>query len=89
MRKNKRAARETRFLVQLLIYSPKQRGKIHISGSDDNASLQQEILHSLPYIVTIRAKEAKVQLAYFLQGDQHGIIAEHLTQSSISLQLLS
>ena len=30
MRKNNRAAREARFLVQLLIYSPKQRGKIFI-----------------------------------------------------------
>ena len=32
---------------------------------------------------TIRAKQAEVHSAYFVQGDQHGIIAKDLTQSSI------
>ena len=32
---------------------------------------------------TTRAKRAKVQFAYFVQRDQHGIIAKDLTQSSI------
>ena len=36
---------------------------------------------------TIRAKQAKVHFAYFVQRDQHGIISKHLnlTQSSILL----
>jgi len=34
---------------------------------------------------TIRTKQAKVQLAYFVQRDQHGVIAKDLTQSSISM----
>ena len=29
------------------------------------------------YMKTIRAKPAKVLLAYFVQRDQHGIIARH------------
>ena len=30
-------------------------------------------------MITIRAKQAKVPLAYFVQRDQHGIIAKYLT----------
>ena len=35
------------------------------------------------YMKTIRTKLAEVQFAYFVQRDQHGIIAKDLTQSSI------
>ena len=31
------------------------------------------------YMKTIRAKQAKVHSAYFVERDQHGIIAEDLT----------
>ena len=35
------------------------------------------------YMKTIRAKQAKVHSVYFIQRDQHGIIAKKLTQGSI------
>ena len=35
------------------------------------------------YMKTIRAKQAKVQFAYSVQREQHGIIAIHLTQSKV------
>ena len=31
------------------------------------------------HMITIRARQAKMHLAYFVQCDQHGIIAKHLT----------
>ena len=34
---------------------------------------------------TIRAKQAKVHVAFFVQRDQLGIIAKHLTQSKVLL----
>ena len=34
-------------------------------------------------MITIRAKQAKVHLAYFVQRDQHGVIAKHLTQRKV------
>ena len=35
---------------------------------------------------TIRAKQAKVHFAYFVQRDQHGIIAKDLTQRKVQFQ---
>ena len=35
------------------------------------------------YMKTIRTKQAKVQFAYFVQRDRHGVITKDLTQSSI------
>ena len=40
------------------------------------------------HMIIIRAKQAKVDLAYFVQRDQHEIIAKHLRQSSILLFLM-
>ena len=36
---------------------------------------------------TIRAKQAKVHLAYFVRRDQHGIIAKHLTNCNENVTL--
>ena len=57
----------------------------HIWGSDDNASPQQKISFILlPYMKNLRAKQAIVNFAYFVQRDQYGIIAKlNLTQSCI------
>ena len=35
------------------------------------------------YMKTIRAKQAKVHFAYFVQRDQRGIIAKHLTYRKV------
>ena len=42
------------------------------------ARSSKSLIHCL-YMKTIRTKQAKVQSAYFLQHDQHGIIAKDLT----------
>ena len=45
------------------------------------------------YMITIRAKQAKVHFTYFVQRDQHGIIAKHNANfnfnAAFSLQLPS
>ena len=40
------------------------------------------------YMKTIRAKQAKVHSTYFVQHDQHGIIARDLTQRKVQLFLM-
>ena len=73
-RKNNRAARTARFLVQVLNEVCETRAwNFHIwrSQADDNAN---------PYMKTIRAKPAKMHFAYFVKRDQYGIIAKPLQQ---------
>ena len=41
------------------------------------------ILRALRCMKTICAKQAKMQFAYFVQRDQHGIIATRLTQRKV------
>ena len=49
MKKNNRAARAARFLVQSFeVVCQTKTWNFHIWGSDDNVSSQQEIFHSLP-----------------------------------------
>ena len=36
-----------------------------------------------PYMKTIRTKLGKVQFAYFVQRDQHGIIAKDVTERKV------
>ena len=78
MKKNNRAARATRFLVVTL--SAKRRGEIFIFEvlTTARARSSKSFILCL-YMKTIRTKQAKVQFAYFLQHDQHGIITKDLT----------
>ena len=76
MRKNNRAARAARFLVQILDYTfvvfqttTRQR---------EFAAVNLSFL-AFTSLITIRAKQAKVPLVYFVQRDQRGIIAKYLT----------
>ena len=81
VRENNRAARAACFLVKFfyVVYQI-TTWNFHFWGSDDDASPQQQIFHSLPlYMKTIRAKQAKVHVAYFVRRDLHGIIAKHLS----------
>ena len=69
IKKNNRAARAARFLVQ----SAKWRREVFIY----NASSQQLIFHSLPLQENHSCQAGKRQLNYFVQSDQQGIIARH------------
>jgi len=75
-RKNNRSARAARFLVQILDYTfvvfqtmTRQR---------EFAAVNLSFL-AFTSLITIRAKQAKVPLVYFVQRDQRGIIAKYLT----------
>ena len=77
MKKNNRAARAARFLVQCFdVVCQKRRREIFIfevltaTGSRSSKSFLLCL-----YTKTIRDKQAKEHSAYFVQRDQHGIIA--------------
>ena len=81
MRQKKRATRAGRILEQFFdVVCQMTTWNFHIWASDDNASPQQKIFFILlPYMKNLRAKQANVHFAYFMQRDQYGIIAKHLT----------
>ena len=58
MTKNNRAARSARFLMQFLTQSAKRRSawNVHTWSSDDNASPQPKMFHSLPQNTQPNAK---------------------------------
>ena len=80
MKKNNRAARAARFLVQFLTKSAKRPREIFIFDvrTTMRALSSKSFILSL-YMKTIRAKQAKGQFACFIQRDQHGIVTKHLT----------
>ena len=80
MKENNHAARAARFLVQCFdVFWQTTASNFHISGSEDNASSQQQIFDSLPLHENHLAKQTKVHSSYVVQRDQHGIIAKDLT----------
>ena len=76
VRKNNRAARAARFLVQLIdVVCRATTWNFHSWGSDDNWARGRRSLIICIYMKTIRTMQAKVHFAYFVLRDQHGIIA--------------
>ena len=86
IRKNNRAARAARFLVQFLDLFSKWRRDIFIFDvlTTTQARSSKSFILSL-YMKTIRAKQARVHFGYFVQSDQFGIITKHLTQRKVLL----
>ena len=86
MKKNNRAARAARFLVQCfdVVESFKRRREILIFEvlTTTRARSSKSLILCL-YMKTIRTKQATVQFAYFVQRDQHGIIAKELTSRKV------
>ena len=76
MKKNNDAARAARFLVQCFDVVCQTTREIFIfeALTTTQARNSKSFLLWL-YMKTIRAKQAKVHSAYFVQRDQHGIIA--------------
>jgi len=80
MKKNNRAARVARFLVQCFdVVCQTTTWNFHIWGSIDNKPAAVNLSFFCLHMKTIRAKQAKVLSAYFVQRDQHGIITEDWT----------
>jgi len=75
------------FWCNVLTWSAKRRGEIFIFEvlTTTGARSSKSFLLCL-YTKTICAKQPKVHSAYFVQRDQHGIIARDLTQSSILMR---
>ena len=79
MRNNNHAARAARFLVQFFdVVCQMTTWNFRTSGSYDNVSGRKSFLLSL-YMKTILEKQAKAHFTYFIQSDQHGLIAKHLS----------
>ena len=86
MKKNNRAACAARFLVQYfeVVCQTTSQREIFIFEVLTTTGARSSKSFTLCLVMkTIRAKQAKVHSAYFVQRDQHGIIAKDLTQSSI------
>ena len=66
IRKNNRAARAARFLLQFSdVVGQTTTGNFHICGSDANANLQQWIFHSLPLRESHSCQESESALRLF------------------------
>ena len=76
IRKNDRAARAARFLMQFfdLVGQATQTFIFEVLKTTRTHSSKSFIL--CVYVKTIRAKQAKVYFAYFVHRNQHGIIAK-------------
>ena len=81
IRKNNRAARTARFLLQIfdVVCQTVNDVNFHVWGSDDNSNRSSKSFILCLYVKTIRAKQARVHFAYFVRRDQHGVIAKPLT----------
>ena len=80
MRKNGHAARAARFLVQFFDVSLPNDDVSRIFIFEVLTTTRAQSSKSLVlcfYMKTIRAKQPKAYFAYFIQRDQHGIIAKH------------
>ena len=79
MKINNRAARAARFLVQCFDVVYQRRSEIFIFEVLTTTRARSSKSFTLClYMKTIRAKQAEVHSAYFVQRDQHGIIARDL-----------
>ena len=80
MKKNNRAARAARFLVQCFDVVCQTRREIFIFEVLTTTRARSSKSFTLClYMKTFRTKLAKMQCAYFVQRDQHGIIVNDFT----------
>ena len=78
MKKHNSDARAAPFLAQFVDVGFVKYSVLRFWRQLDTAAVNLSLILCL-YMKTIRAKQAKVHFAYFVQRDHHGIIAKHLT----------